>query len=262
MGLDVYLYKCDNLPLKTKLEAEFYEKEQTIWDEYPKYDAMTEAQKEEALQRVDALAVSMGLTGEYNSYPEDKIKLDSIKYPDNFFKIGYFRSSYNDGGFNPVMRRQGLPDIYALFGEEGEPDNHPTDWEGSRPRVVDAIAKYRALMDTPVYDAFDVSPNMFGSDLPESAEEAVRIYRKETDGEHAFDGWSSRAGTFMPKGEECYGFIPGKLYGRPCTYVVFKRTEKGLTFYLEALEIMLETIDYVLAQPDRDKFTYYLNWSG
>ncbi len=44
-------------------------------------------------------------------------------------------------------------------------------------------------------------------------------------------------------------------------YLVFAYRQREATdWYLQALEIVKETIEYVLAQPDRDRF--YLRWSG
>jgi len=48
--------------------------------------------------------------------------------------------------------------------------------------------------------------------------------------------------------------IPGK----EDIYIVHK--DSGLGWYVEALEIVVETIEYVLNQPDPE--TYYLVWSS
>jgi len=46
---------------------------------------------------------------------EEKIEIDSEKYPEHMFKIGYMRSSYNSGGFNSVVREIVGHDLYWLF---------------------------------------------------------------------------------------------------------------------------------------------------
>lgn len=262
MGLDVYLHKVDDYEKMRRLEAEGEEQESLIWKDYGEYNDMTDEQREQARARIDAARAAIGLTGPYGGYPNERIRIDSASHPDHIFKIGYFRSSYNGGGINSFFRRIGLPDLYDLFGAEN--DNQPlTDWEAARPRVVDCIAALKQKMDAGIVDCFDVSANMFSSGgEPQSGEEAISLYKKETSGDHSFDAWSSRAGTFYPKGIECIGFIPGKKYGSPCTFVMYKVTPKNIEFYLHALEIVLETIDYVLAQSDRSQFCYYLSWSG
>lgn len=262
MGLDVYLYKVDDYEKMRRLEAEGEERETAIWKEYGEYDDFTDAQKEQARARIAAMRNGLGLTGDYGGYPEEKIEVNSAAYPDHIFKIGYFRSSYNGGGINSFFDRIGLPDLYELFGVSRD-EQDLTNWEAARPRVVDCIAAYKQKMEAGIIDCFDVSANMFSSGgEPENESDAIALYKKETAGEHSFDAWSSRAGVFYPKGIECVGFIPGIKYGSPCTFVMYKMRQDSMEYYLHALEIVLETIDYVLAQPDRDKFCYYLSWSG
>ena len=70
--------------------------------------------------------------------------------------------------------------------------------------------------------------------------------------------YSNRYGLFFPKPAQIVGVIPGSKYGSRVAYVILDGDPTP--WYLQALEIVLETIDYVLAQPDRD--TYYLHWSG
>ena len=54
--------------------------------------------------------------------------------------------------------------------------------------------------------------------------------------------------------------IPGTfkiLNEMSCVYVV---TESDNTWYIQALEIVRDTIKYVLSKEDKEK--YYLHWSG
>lgn len=262
MGLDVYLRKVDDYEKMRRLEAEGEERETAIWEEYGEYGDLTDAQKEQAQAQIVAMQNALGLTGDYGGYPNEKIEIDSATHPEHIFKIGYFRSSYNGSGINSFFGRIGLPDLYELFGVNRD-EQDVTDWNAARPRVVDCIAAFKQQMDAGIIDCFDVGTNMFSSGgEPENGEDAIALYKKETAGEHSFYAWSSRAGQFHPKGIECVGFISGKKYGSPCTFVMYKVTRDSLEFYLHALEIVLETIDYVLAQPDRNQFCYYLSWSG
>jgi len=49
-----------------------------------------------------------------------------------------------------------------------------------------------------------------------------------------------------------------KIFGeRDCVYVV---TESDNSWYLQALEIVRETIEYVLSRENKEQ--YYLHWSG
>jgi len=57
--------------------------------------------------------------GDYGAeISEEQTEIDSEKYPDHMFKIGYMRSSYNSGGFNSVVKKIVGHDLYWLFGVE------------------------------------------------------------------------------------------------------------------------------------------------
>ncbi len=74
--------------------------------------------------------------------------------------------------------------------------------------------------------------------------------------------FSSREGDFW-LGEKpllVRAAVWGKSYfGGPAPYLVFEAPDI-LAWYVEALEIVAETVDWVLAQPDPD--CYYMHWSG
>ena len=121
----------------------------------------------------------------------DHVSIDSTRHPEHFFKIGYWRSSYNDGGINAVLRQYGLPDLYEMCGVDKNDDAPAMDW----PRVLaDATA---AIM------AFDAA-----ADLMED-----RVWRK-----------------FLTP-----------------------------AWYRQALEIVKETAEWVLSQPDPGAF--HTHWS-
>ena len=68
-------------------------------------------------------------------------------------------------------------------------------------------------------------------------------------------------GTFYLNGIQVCGFIPGKdILGDACMYVITKKDTSGPDWYLQALEVVLETIEYVLEQPNPD--SYRLAWSS
>ena len=57
----------------------------------------------------------------------------SRKYPDHLFKIGYFRSSYNESGINYVLESRGLPTLWTVF--DAKPGEFVPDWEKSLERA-------------------------------------------------------------------------------------------------------------------------------
>jgi hypothetical protein len=40
-----------------------------------------------------------------------EVEEPSAKYPEHYFKIGYFRSEYHENGINDVLDRLGLPNL-------------------------------------------------------------------------------------------------------------------------------------------------------
>lgn len=78
-----------------------------------------------------------------------RIENNSKVYPDHMYKIGYLRSSYNDGGINSVLRNTIDLDLYYIFhvpGRGPEGDYHiAVDWDASLARAIDVrdrFAKY------------------------------------------------------------------------------------------------------------------------
>ena len=118
MGLDIYLYHKGPDYELWKKKAELYDvQSEANYTALGGYGKMTEAQREEVSAKNDALIEEMGLS-KYGCIPdegEEKIEIDSKKYPENYNKIGYFRSSYNSGGMNSVLDDLGVPDLYEIF---------------------------------------------------------------------------------------------------------------------------------------------------
>lgn len=112
-------------------------------------------------------------------------------------------------------------------------------------------------------------------------EKEIEKYQQSNGG--VFDGnYSNRDGEFnLKESLKVVAFIPGTnsvLGTQPCTYVVYKKADEELEtdikvgqvtskldrkekdWYLQALEVTRETIEYVLSKPDPQN--YYVHWSG
>lgn len=267
MGLDIYLYRYENRKQTEKKESEYNKYSDKAWKDAGGYGSLTEKQRESVRSKEKEFANSLGL----DEYGDDKtgkqkIEFDSAKYPDHYFKVGYFRSSYNGGGINHVLKNLGMGDLYDFF--EREHDDASTfkpDWQKVRDNVTDAITKLKSL---PNLRCFNVGWNEFKGS-PQNAkitneQQALELFieRSKTFRDDS-DGFSCADGDFYPKGIKVFGLISGvnkrffveeKL---PSTYVVVEGENE---WYINALEIIIETADYVLSQPDNDK--YYLYWSS
>lgn len=272
MGLDVYLYYYTDFEKSQQLEAEYEERSNVIYAEYGGYDAMSQAQKDEARARCEQFGKELGL----NDWGTDetfkrRIELQSELHPDeNLFKIGYFRSSYNSGGIDRILDTNcGGKSLSWIFGVDNDYCVRP-DWESSRKRAEETledlqnhIARYGSLKIERI--DFYGSPK---SKAPESDEEAMALVQKHIEQQVSkpdkFGSYSSSEGWFfLDEPRPVTALIPGtsSILGKtvPCLYAVFK-AEDSFVFYRNALEIIIETIDYVLAQPNPEK--YVLHWSG
>lgn len=265
MGLDVYLYKCADKKTADRLENEYEERSEAIWAHYGKYEDLTDAQKEEARTATDALKEELGLV-EWGTHPtKEKVEIDSALYPEHYFKIGYFRSSYNSGGINSVFRRRGLPHLDDVFLPNNRYEFAP-NWKACLDRAEALLEECRAYNAQALgqYDCMEVSANMFGGTegLPKSESDALGIFKGELEREHGCRAYNGGGGTFYLDGLKCVGFVPGlNLWKAPCVYVIYEKADaEEQDWYEQAMEIVVETIQYVLAQPDKEN--YYLVWSG
>ena len=136
------------------------------------------------------------------------------------------------------------------------------DWEKALYMTDGLITELNAHVEkvNVSVSSIDMPPVASGK-LPTSTNEALTVFLEEfLRGTLPFDGaYSNSVGLFSLKNSQrVKAFIPGLQYGRPCIFIVHEA--EGLHWYIEALEVVKETIEHVLAQPDKEK--YYLHWSA
>ncbi len=275
MGLDIYLYRYENFERTKKLEYDYNRFSEEAWHfGGTKYEDLTQLQKDEANAKVEAKALEMGL----DKYGEDaetrkSIELASVRFPEHLFKIGYFRSSYNDGGINRILKNMVGTDLYGLFPSRGDEYTFQPDWAQSKALAQQVLGKFRTKIaeDGPYrvmkasYNEFRGHPNKDPIKDEASALacflETARKYKTDSLGSFS----NSQGEFFLKEPLKVVGIIEGvnRRYfvdeSLPCSYVIYK-DEDGFRWYIDALEIVLETCEWVLAQPDKDKF--WLHWSG
>ena len=259
MGLDVYLYQYDDFAATQAAERESEMFGESLWKGL-KYESTPEAQKDAIRAKSAAHAATLGL----DEWGDDKtrkrkVKIDSAKYPEHMFKIGYFRSSYNSGGINAVTRDLVGMDLHDIFAPNGEYILTP-DWVAAREI---AVAFHRKLSNAPKLRCETISANPFGPAAKMTASQAISATETERSRPSPFgeDGYSNGVGHFYGKGLSIVAAIPGvdSFIGRNRD-VVHLVYEDSLEWYLQAAEIVIETIDYVLTRPDIA--SYRLHWSG
>ena len=286
MGLDVYLYHYEGMPeFKTMAEARksydaIYKKveaaqKKATGKKWEKYESLTDAEKndlrakdEEVMKTVLKGTPWEKAVGKYGmEFPAEKqIEIDSRTLPTHMFKIGYFRSSYNDGGINNVLKSNGMDDLYGIFDVDREEYNFKPDWKKSLKRVNKVIEDF-----TPLANELLACHHMTSIDAVADEEAALKLYRAEVEknkknpSSFLDGGYSNRYGHFFLGKEPMK--IRGMMYGKNCIgqpgMFVITETEadtNGNNWYVNSLLIVKETIEWVLAKPDPEN--YYFHWSG
>lgn len=261
MGLDVFLYWYEDFERIDALEKEYEELSEKNWDAVGvEYEAMTEKQKDEVQERNKSLAFQMGLDS-WGECIEGKkcIEIVHDKYPKHLFKIGYWRSSYNNSGIDSVLRNTIGMSLNQIV-EAGDEYIIQPDWNKVLGKMEYAYEKFKEFTEAHPFNVFDESVMSLSKTPPQSGREALDIYIKEKESHKvsSFGAYSSSEGSFWhDEGTEIFAIIPGTNFMGACMYFVFK---KDYSSYYESFEIMIDTIKYVLNQPDPEK--YYLSWSG
>jgi hypothetical protein len=266
MGLDVYLSYYKNYHQSKANEKAYEEISDNLWEAVKSVegDELTEDSKKRIWSTLEKEAGKLGLDkyGCDITY-RDRIENDSAKYPEHYFKVGYFRSSYNGSGINSILKDLGIPDLYDIFQPEDEYEFSP-NWSYALDVVQESI---KLLKKDKGYRVEAISANMFSPDeVMKSPQQALKVFNDKLDemskSKSGFNWFSNRDGHFYldNKGLQVHALLPGKDFmQRPCTFAVYKLKD-GNKYYLQALEIVKETIEYVLKQEDPQ--AYYLSWSG
>lgn len=224
MGLDVYLYKADRIPTEEDLKEE-------------------------------------------NNFNEKNIEFPSTKYPTHYFKVGYFRSSYNQSGINSVLGSLIKMDLYDIFDVGDNEYTIDPSWNMALVKTKKAIELYKTHLNSPAGKYGISTIYNFDRGTAKNAEEAFYIFKKqlETHSKNAgaFDSYSCNEGTFyLGDPLKIVGIMQTKGKFGDETYMIYEKEgfKPEDDYYLQALEIVKETIEYVLAQDDGMK--YYFHWSS
>lgn len=278
MGLDIYLYRYDK-PRKQ------IEKEDKAWDAisskifHKHFDPvekargkdadLTDAERKAWKKELARAAEEYGRVGEWHDNPHNpKVNIDSALYPEHMFKIGYFRSSYNSGGINHILEDRVGETLYSLLDVNHDEYVQQPDWEDVIKNCDRVIAAFRQSVKENPYHIIEVDSILEQSNLPGNIPEALKIAQKVLCADkHGFDSFTNGNGFWSINGLEVFGVIPGYrkdfLQG-PVTFLVTKSTEKKgdepYQWYINAIEIVKETAQWVLKQENPEK--YYLHVSG
>lgn len=196
------------------------------------------------------------------------VVLNSTQHPEHLFRVGYFRSSDTAQGINNILRSKNVADLYGIFRPEGQCQTVKALFDLSCGQAVfcnwsDALARTQSAIAH--YDEHCRAQE------PEVCLQTVRVTDLEQEGapdsEFAAQALFLRRRAQRPEASEpkVLGVIPGTTPGpdgQPvsCFFVVQEVVyDAASDWYAQALQIVEETIKYVLAQPQSEQF--FLAWS-
>lgn len=278
MGLDVYLKYCKDWEKYEANQKLYEEGTNKIWEtetgQYKDYNSIPKEIRDSTNKKCKDFAISLGFTENGDDLTNEcqTIELSSKKYPEHYFKIGYFRSSYNPGGINSVIRDllgDGF-DLYYIFERNNEDEYYfKPEWNESllRTRIVRKKLK-KEIKKSKGFSCFTVD-SMFAlsEDSISSKKKAMELFLKELGVKKSFYGaFTNKHGYFsLDKPIEVYAIIQGKGQNmftekQAESYIIYKTKSNHYKWYIQALDIVEETIKYVLAQPDQEN--YRLAWSS
>jgi len=261
MGLDVTLKYCKDLAAATAAQNAAEAECNKLWDSLGKaYDDVTEQEKEHPRAQMMVINKSHGLS-DWGTSPDIQTIEEASKIdPNHVFKIGYLRSSYNSGGINSVLSRAGCLDLYDIFEPGDDYLVHP-DWDAALVRVNRAIDEYKDYLNGQMgkYDVMRVGDIGVGGAKDEAG--ALRLFKEQLDRKvDGFRAYSNRDGVWYLDGIKVLGVIRNSGYGGGSFLIYEKDHPVDRNWYLTALEITREMIQYVRAKPDRKN--YFLSWSA
>jgi hypothetical protein len=281
MGLDVYLYRYSNFVATREIEEGIARVQDKLWQR----DDLSDDQKHKQCQEIERstweAAAARGIT------PAVQIEFDSPTHADNICKIGYFRSSYNGAGLNNVLHSLGLPNLYDIFttSDDGKVEeyHHRPHWKLSRTRAGQLLENLKAMRADPMrrlrahFEGVSLLGQAGEVGTPQRAVELAReaierhekMARENPDRMQFFGGaYADKHGVFHPDPKdplEVVALVRGAgefSFQGPGFWVVYRAPENWLDTRIASVEVVIETIDYVLANPLEAPGEYVLHWSA
>lgn len=280
MGLDIYLRRYTDKAEYDRVNDEFEARTSALWESICGVGDQKPTEEQTGRYNAERLKVAQELGCEpWGELPELKhnIELPSAIDPEHYFKVGYFRSSYNDSGIERITENLiGKRALHFIF-EPGDEYEFQPDWRACRAR---AVAVHREFVETiekqgpyrvirKGYNEFLGLPN---NHPIKSERDALAAFvrtkeedRRRASSEDSTRWFSNRDGDFflgkpiqieaLITGVERRFFVDEFL---PCTYAVY-RDDEGFAWYEKALRIVIETCDWAI---ENDPSTLWLAWSG
>ena len=171
------------------------------------------------------------------------LDIPSVNYPNHLWKIGNFRSSYNHFGINNVMHAMIQRTLQDIFGEENPKNNilRP-DWETIRQRTEETYQLFRRAVKyyQDETDATELHKELFPESKPSNILEAMVGIGELMQEQSAED-------------KDILNLSPALGYRSP------EYKDMDWDSYFQSFEILLETCQYVLSQPQPGKYEIFIS---
>lgn len=256
--MDICLYRYENFEKTDAKIKDYLAFEERLWKGYNILDLK---QSVIDLLKEDESRYLRGIGLNENGFDEEGIKVihkDHDSYPENEFKIGYFPLLQEEESLDSVLRDLGLPNLLSIFDGEENLVFKP-NWDSSLEKVERLIQDFSRIgkyMTRPIFI------NPVGSDRVQGKKDAMKIFLRHL--EKPSSEIEERSGEFYLEGDKkLLGLIPGTYNFSPfrknkesCMYAI---VEFDNTELLHSLEIVRDTIKFVLEQEDKEKYYLYVN---
>ena len=189
---------------------------------------------------------------------KEEILVDDSIYPNHLFKIGYFRSSYNEAGYNSLMNNIGLSGLYEIF-SVNRGQRISINWKKSLENAKNTLnALHERALNNEDFLVFPMalhteihSENIFDTFMSE--------YHKCKDSD--YNSWMNRNGYFFKKPISIHGIMKSKIFGIDGLYIIH-RDDDNYKWLIEATEIVIRTCEYVLDHPANERRKFKFIWSS
>ena len=168
-----------------------------------------------------------------------------------------------------VLREHNIEDLHWIFNNPKKYSFSP-DWNNALERVKCVIKKWKEFIDSDeskyyVYksDNFPHKKNEKPTDRASAFKRFISVVKKHKM-PNDFQEFSCLEGDFwLGRPILVHGAIPGvNCINVPTTYLICEINKDDWKSYLVALEIVQETIEYVLKEKSKERRKYKLHWSG
>jgi hypothetical protein len=228
MGLDVYLYHLPDLDID-KVVLHYERSIQIdIQAQKGKNSPLTEEECAAICQQCLQLALDMGLPPDIENQINKKrqeVDLPSVKYPDEY-RIGYWHSGYGGGGIDTILKLTIGSGLYDAFPEAKPRIYIKPNWQRSLQVLQDMLDRFQSkgFQNQNFLEVIGFSIDS-AHDFLES-----------------FSSLTSKGQQLMDEFEDY--FSPQSMFAD----------------YVKELEAIIETVEYVLAQPFKEEYILY--WSA